>query len=263
MSAGLRRLARTAAGRASAKAHSRAAERAAAREWPRRPRRSGGLQSARLSAARLMARRVDEQTDDRQPDQTAGNDHEPEKLGDLAASSPAGSSADWTPEQPEQAAKHSHSREPACRSAFRNLGACAWNLWRTHPSDRCNLAHKRARHRVVAPKLQVSGLARAQQPMRRFPSFVAPVSFDSGDPLCRRKIDSTTRTAVDINSDCQFWNDFEPKLRPKQIASDGLGLAAVPKRFIVRCYEARPPVKHEGRDEEQSQSDAKRVGIEP
>lgn len=34
--------------------------------------------------------------------------------------------------------------------------------------------------------------------------FGAAVGFDSGEPLCRRKMDSTTRTAVDMNSDCQF-----------------------------------------------------------
>lgn len=45
-------------------------------------------------------------------------------------------------------------------------------------------------------------------------SVQAPVSrceeatgFDSGDPLKRRKIDRTTTTAVDRNSDCQFCRD--------------------------------------------------------
>jgi hypothetical protein len=35
-------------------------------------------------------------------------------------------------------------------------------------------------------------------------AFVALVGFDSGEPLCRSTIESTTRTAVDRNSDCQF-----------------------------------------------------------
>lgn len=38
-------------------------------------------------------------------------------------------------------------------------------------------------------------------------AFFAATGFDSGEPLWRRKIDSTTSTAVDMNSDCQFWND--------------------------------------------------------
>ena len=37
--------------------------------------------------------------------------------------------------------------------------------------------------------------------------FGAETGFDSGDPLKRRKIDSTTSTAVERNSDCQFCND--------------------------------------------------------
>lgn len=33
----------------------------------------------------------------------------------------------------------------------------------------------------------------------------AATGFDSGEPPNRRKIERTTRTAVERNSDCQFW----------------------------------------------------------
>ncbi len=34
-----------------------------------------------------------------------------------------------------------------------------------------------------------------------------PLAWIQEIPLWRRNIESTTRTPVDMNSDCQFWND--------------------------------------------------------
>jgi len=37
--------------------------------------------------------------------------------------------------------------------------------------------------------------------------FGANTGLGSGDPRWRRKIDRTTKSAVDRNSDCHFWKD--------------------------------------------------------
>src|SRR5687767_3534313 len=47
-----------------------------------------------------------------------------------------------------------------------------------------------------------------------FPVSVSPAStgLDSGEPFCRKKMESTTNTQIDKNSLCQFWNDSNQKV---------------------------------------------------
>jgi hypothetical protein len=69
-------------------------------------------------------------------------------------------------------------------------------------------------HHVQLPKLAVSLRTVERLISGRFRAIVKvqePVSlcgaatgFDSGEPRKRRKIDRTTKTAVERNSDCQF-----------------------------------------------------------
>lgn len=72
------------------------------------------------------------------------------------ASSPAGSSADWAPEQLEQVPKHNHSASQRTAASFVIRALVLGTVDESIPPIDA-LAHKRARNRVVAPKLQFNG----------------------------------------------------------------------------------------------------------
>lgn len=72
------------------------------------------------------------------------------------ASSPAGSSADWAPEQLEQVPKHNHSASQRTAASFVIRALVLGTVDESIPPIDA-LAHKRARNRVVAPKFQFSG----------------------------------------------------------------------------------------------------------
>ena len=153
--------AQTASGRASARAHSRAAGKAAARGSPRRPRRSAGPRACSPSERAPPAHRVEEKADDRQPDEAAGDRHDPEELGDLARFL-AGRIERRLDAGAAGTSEHAHRKQAnQPGSPFRN--PCVWKRWRAYSPIDAAVTHKRADRRVVAPR----GLAAASNVRQR------------------------------------------------------------------------------------------------
>ena len=48
-----------------------------------------------------------------------------------------------------------------------------------------------------------------------------------------------------MNSDCQFWKEFEPELRVKQIAAERVDFSGVPERLLIRCDHAEKKLSTE------------------